>query len=112
MRHRILNRTVNSSYLLQQLKSSDLQIFQYDYHLVNIKLNRRATMAKTTTFAVMHFSVAFSVAYLLTGDVVIGGAVALIEPAVNTVAFYFHERAWSAHERSKHSLPNGLARTA
>jgi uncharacterized membrane protein len=51
-------------------------------------------MVKTTTFAVMHFGIAFSVAYLLTGDIVIGGALALIEPAVNTVAFYFHERIW------------------
>jgi uncharacterized membrane protein len=53
------------------------------------------TMAKTATFAVLHFTVAFSVGYALTGDIVIGGAVALIEPAVNTVAFYFHEKAWT-----------------
>lgn len=52
-------------------------------------------MTKTLTFAVMHFAVAFTVAYLLTGDWVIGGAVALIEPAINTVGFYFHERAWN-----------------
>ena len=53
------------------------------------------TMAKTVTFAILHFTVAFSVGYALTGDIVIGGAVALIEPAVNTVAFYFHEKAWN-----------------
>lgn len=51
-------------------------------------------MKKTMTFAVMHFSVAFLVAYLLTGSLVIGGAVALVEPMVNTVAFYFHEKCW------------------
>ncbi|MGE0372560.1 MAG: DUF2061 domain-containing protein [Gammaproteobacteria bacterium] len=51
-------------------------------------------MTKTLTFAILHFSIAFAVAYLLTGDLVIGGAVALIEPAVNTVGFYFHERVW------------------
>lgn len=51
-------------------------------------------MIKTATFAVMHFSIAFTVAYLLTGDIVIGGAVALVEPAVNTVAYYFHDRVW------------------
>ena len=69
-------------------------------------------MAKTATFAVMHFSVAFGIAYLLTGDLVIGGAVALIEPAVNTVAFYFHERAWSAYERLKRSMPPGMVKAA
>ncbi len=52
-------------------------------------------MAKTGSFAVLHFSVAFSVAYLLTGDWLVGGMMALIEPMINTVAFYFHEQAWS-----------------
>ena len=51
-------------------------------------------MKKTISFAIMHFSVAFTVAYLLTGSFVIGGLMALGEPAVNTVAFYFHERFW------------------
>lgn len=49
---------------------------------------------KTFSFAVMHFTVAFSVAYLMTGSVMVGGAIALVEPAVNTVAFYVHERLW------------------
>lgn len=51
-------------------------------------------MKKTFTFAVLHFSVAFGVAYVLTGSVGISGAVALVEQMVNTVAFYFHEKAW------------------
>lgn len=52
-------------------------------------------MIKTLTFAAMHFTVAFSVAYALTGDLAIGGAIALVEPAVNTVAYYFHEKVWT-----------------
>lgn len=55
-------------------------------------------MLKTTTFAVMHFTVAFTVAYLITGSVVVGGAVALVEPAVNTVAFHFHEKIWEKYD--------------
>lgn len=51
-------------------------------------------MKKTLSFAVMHFSVAFAVAYILTGSVLIGGLLALVEPAVNTVAFHFHEQFW------------------
>lgn len=53
-------------------------------------------MTKTVTFATMHFVIAFGVAYALTGDVVIGGAVALVEPAVNTVGYHFHEKVWAA----------------
>lgn len=61
-------------------------------------------MKKTVTFAVMHFTVAFTVAYLLTGSVVVGGAVALVEPAINTVAFYFHEMVWKKLEARKEGL--------
>lgn len=55
-------------------------------------------MTKTLTFAVMHFSIAFMVTYLITGSAVLGGAIAFIEPAVNTVAFYFHEKIWKTSE--------------
>ncbi len=51
-------------------------------------------MTKTLSFAVLHFTVAFSVGYLMTGSVLVGGAIALVEPAVNTVAFHIHERVW------------------
>ncbi|GAB6261408.1 DUF2061 domain-containing protein [Photobacterium sp. CCB-ST2H9] len=51
-------------------------------------------MKKTISFAVIHFTVAFTVAYLLTGDMILGSLIALIEPMVNTVAFYFHEKVW------------------
>ena len=52
-------------------------------------------MLKTLSFAAVHFAVAFTVGYLLTGSVVVGGAMALVEPAVNTIAYYFHEKAWA-----------------
>ena len=51
-------------------------------------------MIKTASFAVMHFSIAFTVVWVMTGDIVMGGAVALIEPLVNTVGYYFHEKIW------------------
>lgn len=52
-------------------------------------------MTKTMTFAVVHFSVAFTVGYAMTGSVLVGGAIALVEPAVNTVAYHLQERAWA-----------------
>ena len=58
-------------------------------------------MTKTLTFAALHFTVAFSVAYLLTGSILIGGLMALIEPAINTVVFFFHEKAWVRYMRNK-----------
>ena len=66
-------------------------------------------MAKTATFAAVHFTVAFSVGYALTGSVVIGGTMALVEPAINTVAFYFHEMGWKKFEANKEVLQEALA---
>jgi uncharacterized membrane protein len=59
------------------------------------------SLTKTVTFAIVHFTVAFSVAYLLTGSIAISSALALVEPMVNTVAYFFHERAWEAAGRLK-----------
>ena len=51
-------------------------------------------MTKTLSFAAVHFSVAFAVGYALSGSIAVGGAIALVEPALNTVAYCFHEKAW------------------
>lgn len=60
-------------------------------------------MTKTITFAIMHFRVAFTVAWWLTGSAIVGGAVALVEPAINTVAFYFHEKVWQRIQSARQS---------
>lgn len=58
-------------------------------------------MIKTITFAILHFSIAFTVAYALTGSLLVGGAIALVEPAINTVGFYLHEQVWKRIERGR-----------
>lgn len=65
-------------------------------------------MLKTISFATMHFCIAFAVAWLLTGDVLIGGTLALVEPAINSVAFYFHEKLWSRKRASQ--IPDVMVR--
>jgi uncharacterized membrane protein len=56
-------------------------------------------MTKTISFACVHFAVAFTVAYVLTGSVAVGGLVALVEPLCNTVAYHLHEKAWGSFGR-------------
>lgn len=58
-------------------------------------------MTKTFSFAAVHFTVAFAVGYALSGSFVVGGAIALVEPAVNTIAFHFHEKVWRRIERRR-----------
>jgi len=61
-------------------------------------------MTKTMSFAVVHFSVAFTVGYLISGSLLVGGAIALVEPAINTIAYYFHEQVWRRLESNKFKL--------
>ena len=74
------------------------------------------SLAKTGTFAIVHFTVAFSIAYLLTGSVAIAGALALLEPLANTVAYLLHERAWARFtprwEASAPPVPQKSAETS
>ena len=60
-------------------------------------------LLKTLSFAVLHFGVGFGVTFALTGSVVIATGVALIEPAVNTVVFFFHERLWQRFGKARRS---------
>lgn len=65
-------------------------------------------MIKTLTFAAVHMSVAFSVVYLTTGNLALGGAVALIEPLCNTVAYFFHEKVWERVRLQRRALKRSL----
>lgn len=57
------------------------------------------TITKTMSFAVVHFSVAFSLTYAITGSLALGGLIAIVEPLFNTAAFYIHERIWIKLQR-------------
>jgi uncharacterized membrane protein len=62
-------------------------------------------MTKTFSFGLLHMTVAFTVGYLMTGSVAVGGAIALVEPAVNTVAYFFHEKVWERFGRRRATAP-------
>ncbi len=49
---------------------------------------------KTVTYSVMHFVVAFLVAYAVSGDLKIAMGISIIEPIVQTICYYFHEKFW------------------
>ncbi|RSY88015.1 DUF2061 domain-containing protein [Sphingomonas koreensis] len=56
-------------------------------------------LLKTLTYLAVHLTVGFSVAYAFTGSLALAGGIALIEPFINAVAFFFHEKAWKNAER-------------
>lgn len=66
-------------------------------------------MRKTLSFACLHFSVAFVVGWAISGDWRVGGALALIEPLCNTVAFHFHEKFWQRRQTQGTTDPRNAA---
>lgn len=72
-----------------------------NYYLLNVidtlreNIRKDNIMLKTLTFAILHFSLAFGIAPICSPAASgFPARVALIEPLVNTVVFYFHEKAW------------------
>jgi len=58
-------------------------------------------LIKTLTYLSIHLTIGFSVAYWFTGSVSMAGGIAIIEPCINAVAFFFHEKAW---KKGRHGL--------
>lgn len=63
----------------------------------------KQTILKTMSYAAMHMSIAIVVAYVLSGSWRVAFAIGLIEPCIQTVAFFFHERAWHRVESKQHT---------
>jgi len=55
--------------------------------------------AKTISFLGLHLVVGFAVAFAFTGSFALASGIALVEPCVNAVVFFFHERAWRGEIR-------------
>lgn len=54
-----------------------------------------STWRKTISYYLMHMIVASGVAYAVTGSWRTALALSLLEPAVQAVAYFFHDKAWS-----------------
>lgn len=61
----------------------------------------RQIAAKSITYGLMHFVVAVTVAFALTGDWRVALAIGIIEPLVQTVFFTLHDRVWTRIEARK-----------
>lgn len=62
--------------------------------------HHRHTLCKTASYYVMHMTVAALVAYAVTGNLLMAVTLSLLEPTVQSVAYFFHEKAWARADRS------------
>lgn len=68
------------------------------------------TLKKTASYYLMHIVVAAAVAYAVTGNLWMAFTLSLLEPSVQAVAYFFHEKAWAA--RGERVVGQGLHETA
>ena len=55
----------------------------------------RHMLKKTCSYYIMHITVAMAVGYLVTGNFLMALTLSLLEPSIQAVAYFFHEKAWS-----------------
>ncbi len=55
-------------------------------------------MLKTITYGIMHLTVAFLVAYALSGSLIVAMSIGIIEPFVQTGFYHLHEKIWKKVE--------------
>ena len=62
--------------------------------LINAARHNRLTLMKTGSYYLIHICVAAMVAYAVTGNLWASLTLSLLEPTVQAVAFFFHEKGW------------------
>lgn len=72
--------------------------------------HHRRTLLKTASYYVIHVTVAAAVAYAVTRNLWAALTLSLLEPTVQAVAYFFHEKAWArAAERRNGGVRHRLA---
>jgi uncharacterized membrane protein len=59
------------------------------------------TLRKTASYYVVHVTVAALVAYVVTGSFLLALTLSLLEPTVQAIAFFVHEKAWQRWENKR-----------
>ena len=70
-------------------------------HIQRFVNNNQRMFKKTFSYYIMHITVAMLVGYFVTGSLTMAIALSLLEPAVQAVAFFFHEKIWEAKSQQQ-----------
>ena len=56
---------------------------------------QKRTIAKTITWRILASLTTFIIAWILTGDLLIGASIGSLEAIAKIFLYYFHERIWN-----------------
>ena len=63
-------------------------------HIQKFVEDNQRMFKKTLSYYIMHITVAMIVGYLVTGSIWMAITLSLLEPTVQAIAFFFHEKVW------------------
>lgn len=63
-------------------------------NIQNFVNNNQRMFKKTFSYYIMHITVAMLVGYFVTGSIWMAITLSLLEPTVQAVAYFIHERFW------------------
>lgn len=69
----------------------------------------KTMLLKTGSYYLIHITVAALVAYAVTGSLLASLTLSLLEPTVQAVAFFFHEKAWERAGARRMAAPGTAA---
>lgn len=70
-------------------------------HIQRFVDNNQRMFKKTFSYYIMHITVAMLVGYFVTGSLTMAIALSLLEPTVQAIAFFFHEKIWEAKSQQQ-----------
>jgi uncharacterized membrane protein len=54
------------------------------------------SLIKTVTWRITGSGATFGISWIISGDAVIAGSIAIMQITVNTLLYFAHERAWNS----------------
>ncbi len=81
-------------------------------HIRRIARQNKTMLMKTGSYYLIHICVAAMVAYAVTGNLLASLTLSLLEPTVQAVAFFFHEKAWDRAARNGAATPTAESPSA
>ena len=63
-------------------------------HIQKFVTYNQKTLKKTCSYYIMHIAIALLVGYFVTGSIWMALTLSLLEPTIQAIAFFFHEKVW------------------
>ena len=65
------------------------------------KFFRRTRIKKTILWRAISFGLSFIIAWLITGDMLVGGGIAIIGEPIKFVSYWLHEKYWGKYQKRR-----------